>query len=88
MKLSAPGIEPATRCSQDLYTTDGVTGVRSNLLSARQFSKKSFINAYYCGMGWGPKRSPFPNDKLNAAKLKEFPDDNSKFDENGRTVFK
>ena len=28
--------------------------------------------------------NPFPNDKFNSSKPKEFADDNFKFDENGR----
>ena len=33
--------------------------------------------------------NPFPNDKFkNPSKLKEFADDNSKFDENGKKLSK
>ena len=32
--------------------------------------------------------NPFPNDKLYSLKLKEFADDNFKFDENGRKLSK
>ena len=32
--------------------------------------------------------NPFPNDKFETSKLKEFADDNFKFDENGRTFSK
>ena len=32
--------------------------------------------------------NPFPNDKLYSSKLKEFADDNFKFDENGRKLSK
>ena len=34
------------------------------------------------------KSNPFPNGKIETSKLKEFADDNSKFNENGRKFSK
>ena len=40
-------------------------------------------------LNFGKGFNPFPNDKfLESFKLKEFADDNFKFDENGRKFFK
>ena len=35
-----------------------------------------------------PSFNPFPNEKFYSSKLKEFTDDNIKFDENGRKLSK
>ena len=37
---------------------------------------------------WTVTFNPFPHDKFQTSKLKEFADNNSKFDENGKKLSK